>query len=166
MLVGLRCDCGGAENMLRSAFYGAKLSNWLEIPIYVGLGLLLDANQIPVWMKLYPGNESEKPILRDVIKSIKDRDGEVGRTIHVADKGLNCAENIAFSKTNKDGYIFSKSVKQLPEKEKVWVLSKNDWKSVKDSDGNILYKYKSCIDEFPYTVETGGKKIRRKLNRT
>ena len=129
----------------------------------VGLGLLLDANQIPVWMKLYPGNESEKPILRDVIKSIKDRDGEVGRTIHVADKGLNCAENITFSKTNKDGYIFSKSVKQLPEKEKVWVFNSNDWKSVKDSDGNILYKYKSCIDEFPYTVETNGKKIKVNL---
>lgn len=109
----------------------------------VGLGLLLDANQIPVWMKLYPGNESEKPILRDVIKSIKDRDGQVGRTIHVADKGLNCAENIAFSKTNKDGYIFSKSVK--------------------DSNGNILYKYKSSIDEFPYSVETNGKKIKVNL---
>lgn len=129
----------------------------------VGLGLLLDANQIPVWMKLYPGNESEKPILRDVIKSIKDRDGQVGRTIHVADKGLNCAENIAFSKTNKDGYIFSKSVKQLPDKEKVWVLNSNGWRSVKDSDGNVLYKYKSCIDEFPYTVETDGKKIKVNL---
>lgn len=129
----------------------------------IGLGLLLDANQIPVWMKLYPGNESEKPILRDVIKSIKDRDGQVGRTIHVADKGLNCAENIAFSKTNKDGYIFSKSVKQLPDKEKVWVLNSNGWRSVKDSNGNILYKYKSCIDEFPYTVETDGKKIKVNL---
>ena len=129
----------------------------------VGLGLLLDANQIPIWMKLYPGNESEKPILRDVIKSIKERDGEVKRTIHVADKGLNCAENIAFSKSNKDGYIFSKSVKQLPEKEKVWVLNKNDWKAVKDKDKNIIYKYKSCIDEFPYTIEKDGKKIKVNL---
>lgn len=29
----------------------------------VGLGLLLDANIIPIGMKLYPGNESEKPII-------------------------------------------------------------------------------------------------------
>lgn len=35
----------------------------------VGLGLLLDANQIPIGMELFPGNESEKPILRNVIKN-------------------------------------------------------------------------------------------------
>lgn len=29
----------------------------------VGMGLLLEANQIPMGMKLYPGNESEKPVL-------------------------------------------------------------------------------------------------------
>ena len=129
----------------------------------VGLGLLLDANQIPVWMKLYPGNKSEKPVLREVINDLKDRDAKIGRTIHVADKGLNCAENIAFSKTNKDGYIFSKSVKQLPEVEKTWVLNNNDWKTVKDKDGQILYKYKSCVDDFSYSFIRDDKKISVKL---
>ena len=33
----------------------------------VGMGLLLDVNQIPIGMKLYPGNESEKPVLRNII---------------------------------------------------------------------------------------------------
>ena len=129
----------------------------------VGLGLLLDANQIPIWMKLYPGNESEKPVLREVINDLKDRDAKIGRTIHVADKGLNCAENIAFSKTNKDGYIFSKSVKQLPDVEKTWVLNNNDWKTVKDTDGQVLYKYKSCVDDFPYSFIRDDKKVSVKL---
>lgn len=129
----------------------------------VGLGLLLDANQIPIWMKLYPGNKSEKPVLREVINDLKDRDAKIGRTIHVADKGLNCAENIAFSKTNKDGYIFSKSVKQLPEVEKTWVLNNNDWKTVKDKDGQVLYKYKSCVDDFPYSFIRDDKKVTVKL---
>ena len=129
----------------------------------VGLGLLLDANQIPIWMKLYPGNKSEKPVLREVINDLKDRDAKIGRTIHVSDKGLNCAENIAFSKTNKDGYIFSKSVKQLPEVEKTWVLNNNDWKTVKDKDGQILYKYKSCVDDFSYSFIRDDKKISVKL---
>ena len=119
----------------------------------VGMGLLLDANQIPVGMKLYPGNQSEKPVMRDVIDSLKSQNNISGRTIHVADKGLNCARNIYFSKKNKDGYLFSKSVKQLPEKEKVWVLLDNDYKDVKDHNGNILYSYKSCIDKFPYVYE-------------
>lgn len=125
----------------------------------VGLGLLLDRNQIPVGMKMYPGNESEKPVLRDVINRLKKQNNVTGRTIHVADKGLNCAENIAFSKKNGDGYIFSKTVKGLSEKEKVWVLLSEDFKEKKDKDGRILYYYKSCIDNFPYDIELDGKKV-------
>jgi len=37
----------------------------------VGFGLLLDSHQIPIGMKMYPGNESEKPVLRDVINHFK-----------------------------------------------------------------------------------------------
>ena len=125
----------------------------------VGLGLLLDRNQIPVGMKMYPGNQSEKPVLRDVITRLKKQNNITGRTIHVADKGLNCAENIAFSKKNGDGYLFSKTVKGLSEKEKVWVLLSEDFKEKKDKDGKILYYYKSCIDNFPYDVEHNGKKV-------
>lgn len=124
----------------------------------VGLGLLLDANQIPIGMKMYPGNESEKPVLRDVIQELKDKNNITGKTIHVADKGLNCAQNIAFSKQNGDGYLFSKSVKSLPETEKTWVLLEQDFKDVKDSKGKFLYRYKSCIDQFPYSIEYEGKK--------
>lgn len=129
----------------------------------VGLGLLLDSNQIPIGMKMYPGNESEKPILRDVINQLKTHNNVTGKTIHVADKGLNCAKNIAFSKKNGDGYLFSKSVKGLPEIEKTWVLLEEDFKEVKDKKGNLLYRYKSCIDEFPYKVEHEGKEYIVKL---
>lgn len=124
----------------------------------IGLGLLLDRNQIPVGMKMYPGNESEKPILRDVIDGLKNRNNITGKTIHVAGKGLNCAQNIAFSKQNGDGYLFSKSVKTLPSTEKTWVLSEQDYKDAKDKSGKLLYRYKSCIDTFPYSIEYNGKK--------
>ena len=125
----------------------------------VGLGLLLDRNQIPIGMEMYPGNESEKPVLTDVISILKERNNITGRTIHVADKGLNCAKNIAFSKKNGDGYLFSKSVKGLPKIEKEWVLLPGGYKSVKDRSGKELYRYKSCIDKFPYTMEHGGKNV-------
>ena len=85
-----------------------------EDPI-VGLGLLLDTDQIPIGMKLFPGNESEKPVIRKVIDDLKHRNSVTGRTIQIADKRLNCAENIAHALRAGDGYIFSKSVKQLPE---------------------------------------------------
>lgn len=84
----------------------------------VGMGLLLDANQIPIGMKMYPGNESEKPVIRNIIDDLKKRSHISGRTIQIADKGLNCFNNIAHALKAGDGYIFSKSVKTLPETEK------------------------------------------------
>lgn len=124
----------------------------------VGLGLLLDSHQIPIGMKMYPGNASEKPILRDVIDSLKKKNNITGRTIHVADKGLNCAQNIAFSKKNGDGYLFSKAVKVLPEKEKKWVLLEQGFKEVRDKNKRLIYRYKSCVDEFPYDVIHEGRR--------
>lgn len=129
----------------------------------IGLGLLLDSRQIPIGMKMYPGNESEKPVLRDVIDRLKQQNNVTGKTIHVADKGLNCAKNIAFSRKNGDGYLFSKSVKALPAAEKTWVLLEQDFKEVRDKKGLLLYRYKSCIDQFPYTAEHNGKEITVKL---
>ena len=125
----------------------------------VGLGLLLDHDQIPIGMKMYPGNESEKPVLRDVIDQLKAQNNISGKTIHVAHKGLNCVGNIAFSRQNGDGYLFSKSVKGLPQTEKTWVFLEDGWKDVKDKNGKLLYRYKSCIDEFPYKVEQDGKTV-------
>jgi transposase len=129
----------------------------------VGLGLLLDSNQIPIGMRMYPGNESEKPVLRNVIGDLKKQNNITGKTIHVADKGLNCAQNIAFSKVNGDGYLFSKSVKGLSGHEKAWVMLDHDFIDVKDAQGKTLYSYKSCIDQFPYTIEHEGKKVTVKL---
>lgn len=119
----------------------------------VGLGLLLDANQIPIGMKLFPGNESEKPVMRNIIDELKTRNAVKGRTIQVADKGLNCAENIFHAVKNGDGYLFSKSVKQLPETEKTWVLLPNDYREIKNANGEILYKIKECIDDFEYRIK-------------
>jgi len=129
----------------------------------VGLGLLLDANQIPIGMDMFPGNESEKPVIREVIGSLKKRNNIVGKTIHVADKGLNCAENIASAKKSGNGYLFSKSVKILPETEKKWVLLKDDYIIVRSPKGKELYRYKSCVDEFPYTIEHEGKRVTVKV---
>lgn len=119
----------------------------------VALGLLLDAQQIPIGMKLFPGNESEKPQLRKVIGDLKSRHQVEGRTIRVADKGLNCADNIMHALRDKDGYIFSKSVKQMPQTEQEWVLLAQDYERVLDEEGNLLYQIKSCVDDFPYKVQ-------------
>lgn len=127
----------------------------------IGMGLLLDAQCIPVGMKLYPGNQSEKPVLREVIRSLKRQHGKAGRVVQVADKGLNCAENIYTALKDKDGYIFSKSVKQLRETERVWALKPEGFVSVQDpDDGSVRFRIKSDIDTFDYEfTDRNGRKI-------
>lgn len=123
----------------------------------IGQALLLDANQLPIGMMMYPGNKSEKPYLRKLIEDTKSRYDVNGKIIQVADKGLNCARNIyAAVKEASDGYIFSKSVhgKNLSNIEKEWVLlddnNENKWINVLNSEGKVMYRYKECIDKFTY----------------
>ena len=108
-------------------------------------------------------SESEKPVIRKVIDDLKSRNNISGKTIQVADKGLNCSENILHAVKSGDGYLFSKSVKQLPETEQVWVLLENDYRDVKNEKGDLLYRIKECVDDFPYkyTDEQGREKIVR-----
>lgn len=124
----------------------------------VGMGLLLDANQIPIGLKLYPGNESEKPKIREIINELKQNNDIHTKIIQVADKGLNCARNIYAARIDGDGYIFSKSCKTLPDTEKKWIFSDNDYKEVKDQDNNVLYKIKECVDDYTYHFEENGEK--------
>lgn len=122
----------------------------------IGQALLLDADLVPLAMQMYPGNKSEKPYIRKIIEEMKSRYQISGKTIQVADKGLNCARNIyAAVKEAGDGYIFSKSIhgRNLSEKEKLWVVLENDkntWKDYTDKEGKLLYRLKSYVDTFSY----------------
>lgn len=136
----------------------------------IGQALLLDADLVPLAMQMYPGNESEKPYIRKIIQEMKERYKVTGKTVQVADKGLNCARNIyaAVVEAN-DGYVFSKSIhgKGLSEKEKQWLLLENDanvYTDYRDKNGKLLFRLKSCVDTFSYKFkeldsETGKEKI-------
>lgn len=141
-----------------------------HLPI-IGQGLLLDEDQIPIGMTMYPGNQSEKPVLRQTIEDLKSRYDVSGRTVQVADKGLNCARNIyAAAVEARDGYIFSKAIhgKGLSDSERKWLLLADDlenvWTEVRDAGGALLYRYKECVDEFEYRFkDSAGEEIAFKV---
>ena len=112
---------------------------------------------IPINMTLYPGNESEKPYIRKAINKMKTSLGVKGKTIQVADKGLNCAKNIYEAKGYEDGYIFSKALKLLKDKEKAWVFKENDNTWVLAPFGS--YYYKECVDTFEYNFKDDQDKV-------
>ncbi len=136
----------------------------------IGQALLLDADLVPLAMQMYPGNESEKPYIRKKIEEMKQRYHVSGRTVQVADKGLNCARNIyAAAVEANDGYIFSRSVNgnNLSRQEKEWLILENDanvFVDYSDEKGNLKFRLKTCTDTFNYTFEetdpeTGKKKV-------
>ena len=135
----------------------------------IGQALLLDADLVPLAMQMYPGNESEKPYIRKVIEEMKQRYKVTGRTVQVADKGLNCAKNIyAAAVEGNDGYIFSRGIHgtSLSQKDKEWLLLEDEhnvFVNYTDEDGKILYRLKTCKDVFDYSFketdpETGKEK--------
>lgn len=118
----------------------------------VEMGLLLDEQGFPISYNLFPGNTSEKETLIPEIHNIKRRHN-IDKVIVVADRGLNCSENmyklsgLDLDKKNRDGYVYGQSVRGADSEFKEWIL-KDDYKidKITDEDGNeIIFKHKSRI---------------------
>lgn len=118
----------------------------------VEMGLLLDKQGFPISYNLFPGNTSEKETLIPEISNIKRRHN-INKVIVVADRGLNCSDNmiklagIDLDKKNRDGYIYGQSVRGADQEFKDWILS-GDYivDKINDDDGNeIIFKHKSRI---------------------
>ncbi|MDO4798431.1 MAG: IS1634 family transposase, partial [Coriobacteriales bacterium] len=129
----------------------------------VSMGLLLDADYVPIGMSVFPGNESERPQPRRVVAQLKERNAMAGRTVRVADKGLNCADNVADAALAGDGYIFSRSVRTLSERDRAWALAEDGWTDVADRSGKVAWSHKEVTGDFEYkvTCEDGRKRVVR-----
>ena len=120
----------------------------------VEMGLLMDASGIPISYDLFPGNESEKNSLLPILNRTK-KDCEMGRTIVVADRGLNTSDNIIQiaglsleQSLRKNGYIYGQSVRGADEEFKSWVLNQDGYVTdiITEENGNeIVFKHKSRV---------------------
>lgn len=70
-------------------------------------GLLLDSNGIPLFHECFPGNTSNSLMLQPMVEKVKSHKMAKGKTIVVADKGLNSVPNINYLCNQGDGYLFS-----------------------------------------------------------
>lgn len=123
----------------------------------IEMGLLMDSSGLPIAYNLFPGNESEKLSLESEINRLKNK-FKFGRTIVVADRGLNCSDNIIkISGTSlemslkKNGYVYGQSVRGADQEFKDWVLSQDYITDIIDEDDKkIIFKHKSRI--YPKTM--------------
>ena len=149
----------------------------------IGMGLLMDKNGIPLSYDLFPGNESEKLMMRPTLKKTKAKFG-INKTIIVADRGQNTSDNTVFIAgknddlhTNHDGYVYGQSIIGADKEFKTWALEQsgftNDYiyddngnmvtykEAIKDENGNILrYEDKPVI--FKHKSRVYAKKVQIK----
>lgn len=124
----------------------------------VEMGLLMDSTGIPLSYDLFPGNESEKLSLIPILNRTK-KQYNLGRTIVVADRGLNCSDNIIMiagtsieQSLKMNGYVYGQSVRGADDEFKKWVLSGNYITDIikNENDNQISFIHKSRI--YPKTM--------------
>jgi len=132
----------------------------------VQMALAMDADGIPLYYKLFPGNTHDSKTFIPVFKDLCVRFAP-GRVIAVADMGCTSSNNIFFLKGGDrdkrvNGYVFSFSIRKGSEKFKKYVLNDTGYT---DRDGKPLkkdfdYKVKSRIEvrEIQVTMKNGSQK--------
>jgi transposase len=125
----------------------------------IQMGLFMDNNGIPITYKLFAGNTNDCMTYRPNLSQIK-REFGLGRAIVVADKGMNTGDNIWYTLSASDGYVFSMSVRGADKEVKEYVLKEEDYQWFGSE-----YKRKSRI--YPRTIlvsTTSGKKMKKQVD--
>ena len=129
----------------------------------VQMGLFIDNNGIPVSHKLFSGNTQDKTTFKNVLENDVD-EMNLGHIVVVADNGMNTQENKYLLVDKENGYIVSKSVKRSWKSQREWALDENDYNYIKNKKGEIVFKYKSRINEITLTYKNAdGTKSSKKV---
>ena len=97
------------------------------LPI-VQMGMLQDADGVPISYRLFRGNTQDGQTMIPVLSDMKAEQG-IGRVVAVADKGLNNSDNIAALVGRGDGFVLSQSLRgtRSDAGTKAWATSPDGW---------------------------------------
>lgn len=118
----------------------------------VQMGLFIDNNGLPVSFKTFPGNTQDKTTFKNVLETDVE-EMNLGKVVVVADNGMNTQENKFLILDQGNGYIVSKSVKKSWTKLGPWALDDSDYTIITNSLGEVIFKYKSRINEIKVTYK-------------
>jgi hypothetical protein len=120
----------------------------------IQMGLFTDTMGLPISYGLFPGNTNDCETLIPILRQMKQR-FNMDRAIVVADKGMNCSDNIAFNILHGDGYVFSQTIRGGNKELKAYALNPDGYRAYGED-----YKIKSRIyPRIIYVTDiAGGKK--------
>lgn len=94
----------------------------------IQMGLLMDTRGIPVSYDLFPGNMHDCETLLPILNQVR-KDYDAGRFVVVADKGINTADNIAFTLAEGNGYVYSQTIRGANRELKEYVLDETGYQN-------------------------------------
>jgi len=92
----------------------------------VQMGLLLDADAIPITYRLFKGNTHDSQTMMPLLQETREAYG-LGRIIVIADKGLNSGDNVAFLMAKGDGFIFSQKIRGADQNFQTYVFDQKGY---------------------------------------
>ena len=125
----------------------------------VQMGLFMDNKGIPITYQLFPGNTNDCLTYRPNLSRIK-KDYGLGKVVVVADKGMTTGDNIWYTLSAGDGYVFSMSVRGGDKELKNYVLNEDEYEWL-----GTEYKRKSRL--YPRTIQvttSAGKKMKKTVD--
>lgn len=125
----------------------------------VQMGLFMDNNGIPITYQLFPGNTNDCLTYRPNLSRIK-KDYDLGKVVVVADKGMTTGDNIWYTLSAGDGYVFSMSIRGANKELKDYVKNDNGYEWLGKE-----YKRKSRLYPRTINVTTAtGKKMKKAVD--
>ena len=127
----------------------------------VQMGLLMDANGLPVTYGLFAGNTHDCLTLSPMMGEVSEELRAEG-VVYVADKGMMSGDNRAEILVNRGGYVFSSSVRGADKKTKQYVTDEHGF--ISNADGTYQYKSRIVPSEISVTDFSTGKKRKVTIN--
>lgn len=147
----------GIPKVIKKGFKKKGVSKENSDGPIVQMGLLIDSNGLPAGHKLYPGNTQDKTTCEDLILTELDNK-EYGKIVLVADNGMNTQGNKYLLVDKGNGYIVSKSIKKSWKSMKDFALDEEGYTCMKNQSNEVVFKYKSRINEITVKDKNGNKK--------
>lgn len=125
----------------------------------VQMGLFMDNNGLPITYQLFPGNTNDCLTYRPNLSRIK-KEYDLGKVVVVADKGMTTGDNIWYTLSGDDGYVFSMSVRSADKELKSFVLNENGYEWL-----GTEYKRKERL--YPRTIQvttSNGRKMKKTVD--
>jgi transposase len=121
------------------------------------MGLFMDTNGIPITYDLYAGNTNDCLTYRPTFSRMK-REFDLGKVIVVADKGMSTGDNIQYTLSAKDGFVFSQTARGANKELKNYIKNDEGYKWYGDD-----YKYKERLYPAEIWVTTNSGKKKKKI---